>query len=329
MSETVFQMPEKVSMERVDDHCSTFTFAPLEQGYGVTIGNAFRRVLLSSLEGYAITSVKIPGVQHEFSTIPGIKEDVVELVLNLKQVRFRKIADSTQDKVSISLSKQKVFKAGDIAKFTPFLEVVNPDFVICHLNASDILQLELTIEKGRGYIPADEHKPTNAPIGLIPIDAIFTPIKSVSYQVAHMRVAQRTDYEKLIMDVRTDGSIHPEQALAHAARVIVKHFLLVSDGNVVSEAPSSEEAVLVDEELLRVRKLLKTPLADLELSARAFNCLKAVGLATLGDLVVLEVADMVKFRNFGNKSLEELEKLMESKGFHFGMDVSKYRSGAA
>jgi DNA-directed RNA polymerase subunit alpha len=328
MSAIAFQMPEKVSMEKVDSFYSTFTFKPLEKGYGVTIGNALRRVLLSSLEGYAITSIKIPGAQHEFSTIEGVVEDIVELVLNLKQVRFKKITDNANDKICISIKKQEVFKAGDIAKFTPALEILNPDFVICHLDPTANIELEIMVEKGRGYIPAEENKPANAAIGLIPIDAIFTPIRKVSYKVENIRVEQKTDYEKLIIDIQTDGSIHPEQALERAASLIIKHFLLFSDNNMVLEASSDEEIEIVDEELLRVRKLLKTPLADLGLSVRAFNCLKAAEVKTLGDLAGLEISDMVKFRNFGKKSLKELEELMVSKNLNFGMDLSKYKSDA-
>jgi DNA-directed RNA polymerase subunit alpha len=325
MSAIAFQMPEKVSMEKVDNFYGTFTFKPLEKGYGVTIGNALRRVLLSSLEGYAITSIKIPSVQHEFSTIEGVVEDVVDLVLNLKQVRFKKIADHTNDKIFISIKNQEVFKAGDIAKFTPALEILNPDFVICHLDPTANIELELMVEKGRGYVPAEENRPANAAVGLIPIDAIFTPIKNVSYKIENIRVEQRTDYEKLIIDMQTDGSVHPEEALERASSLIIKHFLLFSNNNMVPEVVSNEETEIVDEELLRVRKLLKTPLADLGLSVRAFNCLKAAGVKILSDLAGLEISDMSKFRNFGKKSLTELEELMASKNLSFGMDLSKYK----
>ena len=239
MSAVAFQMPEKVSVEKVDHRHGTFIFAPLEKGYGVTMGNALRRVLLSSLEGYAVTSVKVPGVQHEFSTIPGIKEDLVALILNLKQVRFKTVTESAHNKVSISLGNQEVFKAGDIARFTPSLEIINPDFVICHLDTSGVLELELTIERGRGYIPAEENKSTEEEIGLIPIDAIFTPIKHVSYKVEYVRVGQKTDYEKLILDLQTDGSIHPEKALERAAGVVVQHFSLAdTDPRTRSEWPA-------------------------------------------------------------------------------------------
>ena len=325
MSAIAFQMPEKVSIEKVDDFYGTFTFKPLEKGYGVTIGNALRRVLLSSLEGYAITSIKIPGVQHEFSTIAGVVEDIVDLILNLKQVRFKRLADHTNDKIFISIQNQDVFKAGDIAKFTPALGVLNPDFVVCHLDPAVNVELEIMVEKGRGYVPAEENKPANAAIGLIPIDAIFTPIKNVSYKVENIRVEQRTDYEKLIIDIQTDGSIHPEQALERASDLMIKHFLLFSNSNMVPEGLGSGETELVDEEILRVRKLLKTPLADLGLSVRAFNCLKAAEVKTLSDLAALKISDMAKFRNFGKKSLKELEELMASKNLSFGMDLSKYK----
>ncbi|MHA7877617.1 MAG: DNA-directed RNA polymerase subunit alpha [Bacteroidota bacterium] len=325
MSVIAFQMPEKVSVDKVDNFYGVFVFKPLEKGYGVTIGNALRRVLLSSLEGYAITSIKIPGVQHEFSTIEGIVEDVVTLILNLKQVRFKKIADQVDDKLYISIRKQDVFKAGDIAQFTPSLEILNPDFVICHLDATASIELEITVEKGRGYISAEENRPANAAIGLIPIDSIFTPIKKVSYKVENFRVEQKTDYEKLVLDIQTDGSIHPEQALEYAAHLMIKHFLLFSDNNMVLEASNDEEVEVVDEELLRVRKLLKTPIADLGLSVRAFNCLKTAGIKILGDLAGLEVSEMVKFRNFGKKSLKELEELMASKNLSFGMDLFQYK----
>lgn len=326
MAAIAFQIPEKVSVEKAENSRGIFVFQPLEQGYGVTIGNALRRVLLSSLEGYAITSVKIPGVQHEFSTIPGVVEDMVELVLNLKQVRFKRITDHTDHKIFISVKDKEVFRAGDIAEFTPALEVLNPDFVICRLDASANISLELTVEKGRGYVPAEENKPSDSSIGLISIDAIFTPVKHVSYQVENMRVEQRTDYEKLVINLQTDGSVHPQKALEHAANIIIKHFSLFEDNHMVLEEPVEDdpEPEIVDKELLRVRKLLKTPLSDLGLSVRAFNCLKAAEIDKLSDLVKLEIADMVKFRNFGKKSLSELETFLASKNLTFGMDIKKY-----
>jgi DNA-directed RNA polymerase subunit alpha len=325
MSAIAFQMPEKVSIEKIDGFYGTFTFKPLEKGYGVTIGNALRRVLLSSLEGYAITSIKIPGVQHEFSTIEGVVEDIVDLTLNLKRVRFKKLVDHTNDRIFVSIKNQEVFKAGDIARFTSALEVLNPDFVICHLDPAVNIELEITVERGRGYVPAEENRPTNAAIGLIPIDAIFTPIKKVSYKLENIRVEQKTDYEKLIIDIQTDGSIHPEQALKRASDLIIKHFMLFSNSSMVQEESSNEKKESPDEELLRVRRLLKTPLADLGLSVRAFNCLRAAEVKTLYDLANLQIADMSKFRNFGKKSLKELEELMASKNLSFGMDLSPYR----
>ncbi len=324
MSVIAFQIPEKVSMDKIDSAHGVFVFKPLEKGYGVTIGNTLRRVLFSSLEGYAITSIKIPGVQHEFSTIEGIVEDIVALVLNLKQVRFKKVADTVDDKIYISIKKQEVFKAGDIAKFTPALEILNPDFVICRLDPTASIELAITVEKGKGYVSAEENRPNDAPVGLIPVDAIFTPIKKVSYKVENFRVEQKTDYEKLVIDIQTDGSIQPEQALEYAANLMIQHFSLFSSDNMVLEAYSDEEIEVVDEELLRVRKLIKMPLADLGLSVRAFNCLKVAGIKTLGDLVRLEVSEMVKFRNFGKKSLTELEELIASKNLSFGMDLLQY-----
>lgn len=325
MSAIAFQIPEKMSTQQVSDFHSIFTFRPFEKGYGVTIGNSLRRVLLSSLEGHAITSIKVPGVQHEFSTIEGMTEDVVELVLNLKQVRLKKIAAHTDDKIVISIKKQKTFKAGDIAKFTSAFEVMNPDFVICHLDPSAQIELEVTVEQGRGYVPAEENTPPNAAIGLIPIDAIFTPIKNVKYKVENFRVEQKTDYEKLTIDLQTDGTVHPDQALKQAANILVKHFSLFSDDSLVPEADDSDQEGGVDEEMFRMRQLLKTPLAELELSARASNCLKAAELKTLGDIVSLSLESIEKYKNFGTKSINELSSLVASKNLSFGMDISKYK----
>lgn len=329
MSAIAFQMPDRVSLEKADDFQGTFTFKPLEKGYGVTIGNTLRRVLLSSLEGYAITSIQVPGVQHEFSTIDGVVEDIVEIILNLKQVRFKKIAETVDSKVVISVKKQSVLKAGDITKFTSSFEVTNPDFVICHLDPSANFDLELTIEKGRGYMPAEENRTSSQVVGHIPIDAIFTPIKYAKYKVENMLVEQKTDYEKLILDIHTDGSIHPEEALTRAASLVIKHFTLFASDNLLLESAVEEDTQAVDEEVLRIRKLLQTALADLGLSVRAYNCLKAAGVQTLGELASLEVSDMVKFRNFGKKSLTELEELMANKGLNFGMDVAKYQKEEA
>lgn len=325
MSILAFQMPEKVVMEKADDFHGLFTFKPLEKGYGVTIGNALRRILLSSLEGYAITSVKLPGVVHEFSTIEGVVEDVTDIILNLKQVRFKKVHDSIDGKITVEVRNQSVFTAGDIAKFTSSFEVLNPELVICHLDESKSFEIELTVEKGRGYLPAEESKPKEQVFGVIPIDAIFTPIKNVKYSVENTRVEQKTDFEKLILEVTTDGSIHPEKALQESAKILIQHFMLFSDQTMVLDSTGISEPEPIDEEFLHMRKLLKTPLGDLDLSVRAFNCLKAADVKTLGDLAKLEISDMMKFRNFGKKSLAELEQLIQEKGLTFGMDLSKYK----
>ncbi|EOZ99772.1 DNA-directed RNA polymerase alpha subunit [Indibacter alkaliphilus LW1] len=325
MSILAFQMPEKVVMEKADDFHGLFTFKPLEKGYGVTIGNALRRILLSSLEGYAITSVKLPGVVHEFSTIEGVVEDVTDIILNLKQVRLKKVHDSIDGKITVEVSNQAVFTAGDIAKFTTSFEVLNPEQVICHLDDTKSFEIELTVEKGRGYLPAEESKPKEQVFGVIPIDAIFTPIKNVKYSVENTRVEQKTDFEKLILEVTTDGSIHPEKALQESAKILIQHFMLFSDQTMVLDSTGISEPEPIDEEFLHMRKLLKTPLGDLDLSVRAFNCLKAADVKTLGDLAKLEISDMMKFRNFGKKSLAELEQLIQEKGLTFGMDLSKYK----
>jgi DNA-directed RNA polymerase subunit alpha len=325
MSILAFQMPDKVVMEKADDFHGLFEFKPLEKGYGVTIGNALRRILLSSLEGYAITGIRLPGVLHEFSAIEGVVEDVSEIILNLKMVRFKKISDAVDNKITISLKKQDVFKAGDISKFTQSFQILNPDFVICHLDPNINFEIEITLEKGRGYIPADENRPAEQVFGYIPIDAIFTPIKNVKYSVENTRVEQKTDYEKLIIDIETDGSIHPEEALKGAAYILIQHFMLFSDQTMTFDTAKPEEEETVDEEMLHMRKLLKTSLTDLDLSVRAYNCLKAADVRTLGDLVSLEISDMMKFRNFGKKSLAELEQLVAEKGLTFGMDLGKYK----
>jgi DNA-directed RNA polymerase subunit alpha len=325
MSILAFQMPDKVVMEKADDFRGLFEFKPLERGYGVTIGNALRRILLSSLEGYAITSIKIPGVLHEFSSIEGVVEDVSEIILNLKMVRFKKVSDLVDNKIVVSVKNSSVFKAGDIAKFTSSFQVLNPDFVICNLDNMVDLEVELIIEKGRGYVPAEENKQTDQVFGHIPIDAIFTPIKNVKYSIENTRVEQKTDYEKLVLDIETDGSIHPEEALKGAAHILIQHFMLFSDQTMTFEATKPDEENAVDEEMLHMRKLLKTSLADLDLSVRAYNCLKSADVKTLGDLVNLDISDMMKFRNFGKKSLTELEQLVAEKGLTFGMDLSKYK----
>jgi DNA-directed RNA polymerase subunit alpha len=325
MSILAFQMPDKVVMEKSDDFRGLFTFKPLEKGYGVTIGNALRRILLSSLEGYAITGIKIPGVLHEFSTIEGVVEDVAEIILNLKQVRFKKISEANDSKITVAVKKQKQFKAGDLAKSSTAFEILNPEHLICTLDESAHFEIELTIEKGRGYLPAEENKPTEQVFGFIPIDAVFTPIKNVKYSVENTRVEQKTDYEKLLIDIETDGSIHPEKALEGAAFILIQHFRLFSDKSIELETGKDSEIEQVDEELLHMRKLLKTSLHDLDLSVRAYNCLKAADVKTLGDLVTLEISDMMKFRNFGKKSLAELEQLVAEKGLNFGMDLAKYK----
>ncbi|MFB9865232.1 DNA-directed RNA polymerase subunit alpha [Rufibacter immobilis] len=325
MSILAFQMPEKVVMEKSDDFHGQFEFKPLEKGYGVTIGNALRRILLSSLEGYAISSIRIPSVLHEFSTIEGVVEDVSEIILNLKMVRFKKIGDLVDDKITVSISKQDTFTAGDINKFSGSFQVLNPDLVICNVDPEASFEIELTIQKGRGYVPAEENKPADQVFGQIAIDAIFTPVKNVKYSVENTRVEQKTDYERLLLEITTDGSIHPEDALKGAANILIQHFMLFSDNTMTFETVKPEEEEAVDEEMLHMRKVLKTPLHDMDLSVRAYNCLKAADIRTLGDLVQLDLSDMMKFRNFGKKSLTELENLVSDKGLTFGMDISKYK----
>ena len=325
MSILAFQMPEKVTMEKADDFHGLFTFKPLEPGFGVTIGNALRRILLSSLEGYAITGIKVPGVLHEFSTVEGVVEDISEMILNIKMVRFKKISDSVDNKIVIPIKGQSEFTAGDISNFTSSFEILNPDLVICTLDEKADFEIELTVEKGRGYVPAEENKPTEQIFGYIPIDAIFTPIKNVKYNIENTRVEQKTDYEQLVIDIETDGSIHPENALKGAANILIQHFMLFSDQTMILESADLREPEAVDEEMLHMRKLLKTPLNDLDLSVRAYNCLKAADVKSLGDLVRLEISDMMKFRNFGKKSLAELEQLVAEKNLTFGMDLSKYK----
>ncbi|SES87790.1 DNA-directed RNA polymerase subunit alpha [Hymenobacter actinosclerus] len=325
MSILAFQMPEKVVMEKSDDFYGTFEFKPLEKGYGVTIGNALRRILLSSLEGYAITSVRTNSVLHEFMTIEGVLEDMSEIILNLKQIRFKKVSDAIEDKITVRIKGQDSFKAGDINNFTNGFEVLNTEMVICHVDPGTELEFEFTIQKGRGYVPAEENKPLDQVFGQIAIDAIFTPIKNVKYSVENTRVEQKTDYEKLVIEIHTDGSIHPEEALKGAANILIQHFMLFSDSTMTFETVKAEEEEIVDEETLHMRKVLKTPLADMDLSVRAYNCLKAADIKSLGDLVQLDMADMMKFRNFGKKSLTELENLVEEKGLTFGMDLGKYK----
>ncbi|NVJ89159.1 MAG: DNA-directed RNA polymerase subunit alpha [Flavobacteriaceae bacterium] len=321
-----FQKPDKVIMIESTDFSGRFEFRPLEPGYGLTVGNALRRVLLSSLEGFAITSLRIDGVEHEFSTVSGIVEDVTEIILNLKQVRFKKQIDETdKETVSISVSGQEQFTAGDLQKFISGFQVLNPDLVICNMDSSVKLNAEITIEKGRGFVPAEENKKPSSPIGTIFTDSIYTPIKNVKYSIENYRVEQKTDYEKLIFDIDTDGSINPKDALTEAAKILIHHFMLFSDERITLEADEIAQTETYDEESLHMRQLLKTRLIDMDLSVRALNCLKAAEVDTLGDLVSFNKSDLMKFRNFGKKSLTELEELVVVKGLSFGMDLSKYK----
>jgi len=321
-----FQKPDKVIMIESSEHEGRFEFRPLEPGYGLTVGNALRRVLLSSLEGFAITSIKIDGIDHEFSTITGVVEDVTEIVLNLKQVRFkRQIDDIDNELVSISISGQNKITAGDFQKFISGFQVLNPDMVICNLDPKVSISLEITIDKGRGYVTSEENKNYNSQLGTIFVDSVFTPIKNVKYHVEDYRVEQKTDYEKLIFDISTDGSISPKDALTDAARILIHHFMLFSDERITLEADEIAKTETYDEESLHMRQLLKTKLVDMDLSVRALNCLKAAEVETLGDLVSFNKNDLMKFRNFGKKSLTELEELVMLKGLSFGMDLSKYK----
>ncbi len=326
MAILAFQKPDRVIMQKSTDFDGSFEFRPLEPGFGITIGNALRRILLSSLEGFAITSVKISGVSHEFSTIKGVVEDVTDIILNLKQVRFKKTGESgDSEKIFAVIKGQDVFSAGDLTKFSNNFTVLNPDLVICNMNASVTLEIELTVAKGRGYVAAEENKSENAAVGVIAIDSIFTPIKNVKYSIENYRVEQKTDYEKLIFDITTDGSIHPEEALKEAAKILIQHFMLFSDERIMLETQAKEQTNEVDEEILHMRKILKTELVDMDLSVRALNCLKAADIRTLADLVTYDVADMLKFRNFGKKSLTEIQELVKSKGLSFGMNLSKFK----
>ena len=321
-----FQKPDKVIMIESTEFEGIFEFRPLEPGYGLTIGNALRRVMLSSLEGFAITSLRINQVDHEFSTLPGIVEDVTEMILNFKQVRLKQQIDAMDDEtVSVALSNQEKLTAGDLQKFISGFQVLNPDLVICNMDKSVNLNFEFTIDKGRGYVPAEENKKATAPIGTIAIDSVYTPIKNVKYSIENFRVEQKTDYEKLIFEIETDGSIHPKDALTEAAKTLIHHFMLFSDERITLEADEIAQAEVYDEESLHMRQLLKTKLIDMDLSVRALNCLKAAEVDTLGDLVSFNKSDLMKFRNFGKKSLTELEDLVVSKGLNFGMDLSKYK----
>ncbi len=326
MAILTFQKPDKVIMIQSDENHGKFEFRPLEPGYGITVGNALRRILLSSLEGYAISSIKIEGVDHEFSTIKGVIEDVTEIILNLKQVRFKKlIEDVNTEKIIVSLTGQTEFKAGDLNKFLNSFEVLNSDLVICTMEPDVKLQIEINIIKGRGYVPADENQLEDAPFGLIATDSIFTPIKNVKYSVENYRVEQKTDYEKLVVDIETDGSIFPKDALQEAAKILIYHFMLFSDEKITLDTEDKFENEEFDEEVLHMRQLLKTNLMDLDLSVRALNCLKAAEVDSLGELVKFNKNDLLKFRNFGKKSLTELEDLLTSMSLTFGMDTSRFK----
>ena len=313
-------------MLEADNFFGKFEFRPLEPGYGVTVGNALRRILLSSLEGFAITSIRIDGVKHEFSTIPGVIEDVTNVILNLKKVRFKQVVEEIEnEKVTITVSGTDVFKAGDIGKSLTGFEVLNPDLVICHLDSSASFQIDITINKGRGYVPADENRNPADDVNVIPIDSIYTPIRNVKYSVENFRVEQKTDYEKLILEITTDGSIHPKEALKEAAKILIYHFMLFSDEKITLETNDADGNEEFDEEVLHMRQLLKTKLVDMDLSVRALNCLKSADVETLGELVVFNKTDLLKFRNFGKKSLTELDELLANLGLSFGMDISKYK----
>jgi len=326
MAVLAFQKPEKVIMLESTDQFGKFEFRPLEPGFGITVGNALRRILLSSLEGFAINTIRISGVEHEFSTVPGIKEDVTNIILNLKQVRFKQIVDGVDnEKVSISISNATEFKAGDINDYLSGFGVLNPDLVICHLDSRATLDIELTINKGRGYVPAEENRAFCNEVNQLAIDSIYTPIRNVKFAVENYRVQQKTDYENLILEITTDGSIHPKDALKEAAKILIYHFMLFSDEKITLENDSFESNEEFDEEILRMRQLLKTKLVEMNLSVRALNCLKAAGVETLGDLVQFNKTDLLKFRNFGKKSLTELDELLENMNLQFGTDISKYK----
>jgi len=326
MAILAFQKPDKVIMLEADDFSGTFEFRPLEPGYGITIGNALRRIMLSSLEGYAITSVKIEGVNHEFSAIPGVIEDVTEFILNLKKIRIKqKIEDEDSEVVSMTISGQESFKAEDISRFLTNFEILNPEQVICRMEPDVKLQITFTINKGRGYVPAEENKVNDSDLGVIAIDSIFTPIKNVKYSIENYRVEQKTDYEKLIFNIVTDGSIHPKEALKESAKILIYHFMLFSDEKITLDSEENYENEEFDEEVLHMRQMLKTRLIDMDLSVRALNCLKAADVDTLGDLVVYNKNDLLKFRNFGKKSLTELDDLLVGMNLTFGMDITKYK----
>lgn len=328
MSILNFQKPDKIIMQKADEFEGTFEFRPLEPGFGQTIGNSLRRILLSSLEGYAISAVRIAGVDHEYASIKGVVQDVLDIVLNLKQVRLKQLIqgeDLTSEKIYLTISGKEEFRAGDIEEHTNVFKVMNPDMLICQMEPFVSLEMELTITKGRGYVPAGENLPKDAPIGVIPLDAIYTPIKNVAYKVENTRVGQRTDYELLTIEVKTDGTIHPEDAIKEASRIMIHHLMLITDEYISMPDESSRRDDVVDEHVLHMRKLLKTSLEDLDLSVRAYNCLKAAKINSLAELVKYDTHELLKFRNFGKKSLVEIEELLQEKGLTFGMDLSKYK----
>jgi DNA-directed RNA polymerase subunit alpha len=328
MSILNFQKPDKIVMQKANDFEGLFEFKPLEPGFGQTVGNSLRRILLSSLEGFAISAVRIAGVDHEFATIRGVVEDVVEIILNLKQVRLKQLIsdeDITSEKIYLTINGKEEFRAGLIEEHTNAFKVMNPTQLICQMEPFVTLELELTVTKGRGYVPADDNMPKDAPIGVIPVDAIYTPIKNVSYRVENTRVGQRIDYEKLTIEVKTDGTIHPEEAIKEASRIMIQHLMLITDENISFEDVGGREENIVDEHILHMRKLLKTSLEDLDLSVRAYNCLKAAKINSLSELVRYDTHELLKFRNFGKKSLVEIEELLQDKGLTFGMDLSKYK----
>ena len=326
MAILAFQKPDKVIMLEADSKYGKFEFRPLEPGFGITIGNALRRILLSSLEGYAINTIKIEGVEHEFATVPGVKEDVTNIILNLKQVRFKQIVEEVEtEKVTITVENATEFKAGDISKCLSGFEVLNPELVICHLDSKATMQIEISINKGRGYVPSDENRAFCTEINTIPVDSIYTPIRNVKYAIEQYRVEQKTDYDKLVLEIATDGSIHPKDALKEAAKILIHHFMLFSDEKITLEDSAFDANEEFDEEVLHMRQLLKTKLTDMNLSVRALNCLKAAEVETLGELVQFNKTDLLKFRNFGKKSLTELDDLLESLNLSFGTDITKYK----
>ena len=326
MAILAFQKPDKVLMLEADSKYGKFEFRPLEPGFGITVGNALRRILLSSLEGYAINTIRIAGVDHEFAAVPGVREDVTGIILNLKQVRFKQVVEEFEnEKVSITVENSSEFKAGDISKYLTGFEVLNPELVICHLDPKATLQIDITINKGRGYVPSDENLQFCSDVNVIPIDSIYTPIRNVKYAVENLLVEQKTDYEKLVLEITTDGSIHPKEALKEAAKILIYHFMLFSDEKITLEASDADKNEEFDEEVLHMRQLLKQKLVDLDLSVRALNCLKAADVETLGDLVQYNKTDLLKFRNFGKKSLTELEELLASLNLSFGTDISRYK----